>query len=272
MWLKVGYKYRLSTLPSTTFMTACCVLLLLSLQLSGRADCFSVSFQGLRTNERTNDRTFTWPGFTTVSVLEREGERERAVCWSNLRKAIRQIKSIRIPAVNSVQVCVKSRSTCCCCCCLHCLSCLLYFRSTLFCFFKWWVFIDHHGSAVIDHFGCCAGKSELHCRMFVGENQGNMLYQSDIFCVFVCVCVVPELVVAIWLPVLTQSRPLNQPQVLAICAPNLRMEEGVRRPCSWMFRGLLVKVLSSDNLWTRWMGGVQWKNTPLILVGVFALL
>lgn len=29
----------------------------------------------------------------------------------------------------------------------------------------------------------------------------------------------------------------------------------MRRPCSWMFRGLLVKVLSSDNLWTRWMGG-----------------
>ena len=78
MWLKVGYKYRLSTLPSTTFMTACCVLLLLSLQLSGRADCFSVSFQGLRTNERTNDRTFTWPGFTTVSVLERGREREQS--------------------------------------------------------------------------------------------------------------------------------------------------------------------------------------------------
>lgn len=112
------------------------------------------------------------------------------------------------------------------------------------------------------HTGCLLGKTRQHVVLV------RCSIAEAIFCVFVCV--VPKLVVAIWLPVLTQScleiSHKCWPSVLPTFAR--RGERGARaRGCSVTS----CKLLSSDNLWTRWGGGVQWKNTPLILIGVFAL-
>lgn len=106
-WPAGGYKSRLffprDNVPHT---------LVLTLQLSGRVDLFIAQLKSASRTSAAETDVLPDP-VSWKSVL-------RATCWSDLRKAIREIKSIRIPAVNSVRVCggVKSGSTPC----LHCLS------------------------------------------------------------------------------------------------------------------------------------------------------
>ena len=265
MWLKVGYKYRLSTSPptSTTFMTARCILLLLSLQLSGRADCFDVSFQCCkRTNERTR-AVYLTRFRESVGIRERKREQSAGATWgkrldrlspsgflqSTLYKCVLSPDQHAAAAFTVSPVCCTSLQPC-------------------FCFFLFF-FNDESSLIIIGQQWLIMLVAVMVClnrtahRMFVGENQAaccisQMLHSwSHLLCVCVrcaraCRCHLTACAdtVLSW----------NQPQVLAICAPNL-CAEGERGAHACGCSVTSCKLLSSDNLWTRW-GGVQWKNIP----------